>query len=163
MITTTSTIKVTSISIDSGDYDKATHTTQYNITVLPANATNKTVVWSSSNPEVIKIDANTGKATLIGKGDTTITCKATDGSGVYKSISSRNDYVAPTQPITPPTQPITPPTPTVQVPSIRISSENWDETTATLQYTTTITFAATGGSEASKSIPVINNYIPPVK
>ncbi len=43
-------------------------------TVLPANATDKTVTWSSSNPAVATVDAN-GKVTAIALGNTTITAK----------------------------------------------------------------------------------------
>ena len=50
-------------------------------TVHPDNATDKTVTWSSSNPNVATVDSN-GKVTAKAKGSATITCKANDGSGV---------------------------------------------------------------------------------
>ena len=48
-------------------------------TVSPANATDKSVVWSSSNSSVAKIDSN-GKVTAVGNGTATITVKTVDGS-----------------------------------------------------------------------------------
>ena len=50
-------------------------------TVEPTNATNKTVMWSSSNDSVAMVDSN-GEVTGISKGVATITAKATDGSDV---------------------------------------------------------------------------------
>ena len=50
------------------------------VTVEPANATNKTVTWSSSNTDVATVDES-GKVTAIGKGTTLITATANDGSG----------------------------------------------------------------------------------
>ena len=46
-------------------------------TVGPANATDKTVTWSSSNPAVASVDAS-GKVTAVGSGNATITAKAGD-------------------------------------------------------------------------------------
>ena len=48
------------------------------VTVLPANATNKTVIWSSSKKQVASI--NNGKVTAIKAGKTVITVNSTDGS-----------------------------------------------------------------------------------
>ena len=54
--------------------------------VLPFDATNKKVTWSSSNPSVATVDA---KGTVSGKspGTATVICTAADGSGVSKSVS----------------------------------------------------------------------------
>lgn len=52
----------------------------FKATVSPSNATTKSVKWSSGNTAVAKVDKN-GKLTAVGKGSTTITCTATDGSG----------------------------------------------------------------------------------
>jgi len=54
----------------------------FTATVLPKNAHNKALSWSSSNPKVAKISAM-GKITAVGVGTATITCRATDGSGKY--------------------------------------------------------------------------------
>ena len=48
---------------------------QLTATVLPANATNKTVTWTSKNEQVVKVDSS-GKVTIIGAGDTAIEAKA---------------------------------------------------------------------------------------
>ncbi|MDR2189778.1 MAG: Ig-like domain-containing protein, partial [Candidatus Peribacteria bacterium] len=48
-------------------------------TVLPANATNKAVTWSTSNPGVVSINATTGEVTGISAGSATITATTVDG------------------------------------------------------------------------------------
>ena len=48
---------------------------QLTATVLPANATSKTVTWISKNEQVVKVDS-TGKVTIIGVGETTIEAQA---------------------------------------------------------------------------------------
>lgn len=47
-------------------------------TVEPANATNKTVTWESSNPDVATVDEN-GVVTAVAEGEATITVTTTDG------------------------------------------------------------------------------------
>lgn len=49
--------------------------------VLPANATNKAVTWSSSAPAVAKVDASTGVVTALTNGTANIIATAADGSG----------------------------------------------------------------------------------
>ena len=56
------------------------------VTVEPANATNKTVTWSSSNTDVATVDES-GKVTAIGKGTTLITATANDDSGVQATCT----------------------------------------------------------------------------
>ena len=53
-------------------------TAQLFYTILPLNATNKNVVWSTSNPAVAIVDEN-GNVTLAGDGQTTITVTTEDG------------------------------------------------------------------------------------
>lgn len=50
-------------------------------TISPNDATEKRLVWSSSNPSVATVDQD-GNVTAVGGGSCTITCAATDGSGV---------------------------------------------------------------------------------
>ncbi len=50
-------------------------------TVMPEDAENKTVKWTSSNGAVAMVSTG-GLVTAIGEGTCTITCSATDGSGV---------------------------------------------------------------------------------
>ena len=54
-------------------------------TVLPLSADNKDVLWSSSDSEVAVVSGEGRNATVtaVGGGSCTITCSATDGSGVY--------------------------------------------------------------------------------
>lgn len=53
----------------------------YEITyeVLPANATNKKVSFSSSKPDIVSVDRSTGKLTANASGTATITVKTEDG------------------------------------------------------------------------------------
>ena len=60
---------------------KVGETTQLSATVLPADATNKAVVWESSNTNVATVN-ETGNVTPLTVGTCTITCSATDGSDV---------------------------------------------------------------------------------
>ena len=54
---------------------------QISATVLPENATNKVLTWSSSDESVALVD-DTGLISLVKKGTTVITASATDNSGV---------------------------------------------------------------------------------
>ena len=56
-------------------------TVRLKATVLPDNATDRSVTWTSDKPAVAKVDAN-GKVTALKAGTATITCTAKDGSGV---------------------------------------------------------------------------------
>lgn len=55
-------------------------------TVVPSNATNTSVKWVSSSPDVATVD-DSGNVTALKEGSTTITCTAVDGSGVSASCS----------------------------------------------------------------------------
>ena len=54
--------------------------------ILPANATNKTVSWFSSNESVATVSSN-GLVTAKSEGSATITCKANDECGVYTTCA----------------------------------------------------------------------------
>ena len=65
-------------------------------TVLPNDAYNKAVTWTSSNPAVAKVDEK-GNVTGVAQGSTVITCTAADGSGVTQSAQVEvvcNQHVA---------------------------------------------------------------------
>ena len=64
-----------SLKIEEGNSSKIT------ATVVPSNATNSSVKWVSSSPDVATVD-DSGNVTAIKAGSTTITCTAVDGSGV---------------------------------------------------------------------------------
>lgn len=73
------TIPVTSVSLDKtslslkvGTYGTITPT------VLPENATDKYVIWTSDNPSVATINNNTGSVFGVAPGTTTLTAKAGD-------------------------------------------------------------------------------------
>ena len=55
-------------------------TTQLSAIVLPSNAENKSIVWSTSNASVATVD-NNGVVTAVANGNATITASAVDGSG----------------------------------------------------------------------------------
>ncbi len=65
----------TSLDLELGATDRLT------ATVLPENASNKNYVWSTSNEDVVTIDAY-GEVKAVRVGTATITAAATDGSGV---------------------------------------------------------------------------------
>lgn len=56
-------------------------TLQLKASITPTNATNKDVVWKSSNAKVATVDKK-GKVTVLKTGSVTITCTAADGSKV---------------------------------------------------------------------------------
>ena len=66
------------LKIEEGNSSKIT------ATVVPSNATNSSVKWVSSSPDVATVD-DSGNVTALKAGSTTITCTAVDGSGVSAS------------------------------------------------------------------------------
>ena len=60
--------------------------TQLSVSVLPNNAENKSIVWSTSNASVATVD-NNGVVTAVANGNATITAAALDGSGKYAECS----------------------------------------------------------------------------
>ena len=88
----TGKISVAQVIIDQEDFtmqvgDRAELTAK----VLPEDATDKTVIWSSSNEDVATVDQS-GKVTAVSKGRATITAAAKDCSGVSVSCGV---YVSP--------------------------------------------------------------------
>ena len=68
-------LKDTSITLTEGD------SKTLEATVKPENASDKTVTWESSNPEVATVDKD-GKVTAIAEGTATITVTATNGTDI---------------------------------------------------------------------------------
>lgn len=66
--------------------------TSLTATVYPTDATNKEVVWTSSNPKVASVDDN-GNITANGIGDSTITVSTPDGKVKASSTIKVNGYV----------------------------------------------------------------------
>lgn len=56
-------------------------TLQLNAIIAPDNASNKTIIWSSTNPTIASVNAS-GLVTAISEGNTKIIASATDDSGV---------------------------------------------------------------------------------
>ncbi len=54
--------------------------------ICPSNATNKGVIWSSSNESIATINCNTGQITARSKGTTTITATSVDGGHTSEMI-----------------------------------------------------------------------------
>lgn len=76
-----STVPVTGVTLNKSNTELTVGNTEtLTATVLPENATNKAVTWSSSDPSVATV-AN-GVVTAMAVGTTTITATAADGSGV---------------------------------------------------------------------------------
>ena len=69
------TLNKTSVVVDGN-----AKTVQIVATILPQNATNKSVKWVSSNPDVASVD-DAGLVTIHKKGVAVITATAADGSG----------------------------------------------------------------------------------
>ena len=82
---TTNSIKTTAISLDKTSVSLTEgETAILTPTITPANATNKTVIWSSSNANVAEVTG--GKITAKAEGTATITAKTAD-SGIIASCT----------------------------------------------------------------------------
>lgn len=84
----TDDIPVESVSLNNNKHSFAAIGDKYelSVTILPANATDKTVIWSSIDESVATVDS-TGVVTAIGNGSTTIFVKANDRSDAQDSCS----------------------------------------------------------------------------
>lgn len=77
----TVTVPVTGINIaDVSTSVNTGSTAQLAYTIIPSDASNKTVTWSSSNPGVATINASTGVITPVATGGTEITATTDDGT-----------------------------------------------------------------------------------
>lgn len=76
-------VKVSTITLNPSEGLKLVegNSSKVTATVVPSNATNSSVKWVSSSPDVATVD-DRGNVTAIKAGSTTITCTAVDGSGV---------------------------------------------------------------------------------
>ena len=73
-------VTVTSVTLDKSTLELVEEeTAQLTATVLPENADDKTVTWTSSNETVATVDEN-GLVTAVGKGTATITVTTKDGN-----------------------------------------------------------------------------------
>jgi uncharacterized protein YjdB len=69
-------------------------------TITPSNATNKTLTYTSGNPNIATVN-NTGVVTGISIGDTNIVVKTTDGSNLSVTVQVKVDIACNTLTITP--------------------------------------------------------------
>lgn len=76
-------IHVSSVSLSSKSlrFEEKNRTVSLSATVLPDNAENKSVVWSSSNTSVARVDSD-GRVTSVSNGTCIITVRSLDGSKV---------------------------------------------------------------------------------
>ncbi|NOU99039.1 DUF5057 domain-containing protein [Paenibacillus planticolens] len=83
--TKTFSVSVTTVPVVSVDIENATirvnESTALVTTVLPANASNKTLTWSSNRPEIATVDSN-GNIRGVAVGTATITATTTDGTNI---------------------------------------------------------------------------------
>lgn len=82
------TVSPTSITLDQGN------TATITATVAPANATDKTVTWSSNNPSVASVSSN-GVVTALAMGSAIITATTVDGNFTATSTITVNDTSIP--------------------------------------------------------------------
>lgn len=63
-------------------------TQKISVTIVPSDATNKTLAWTSSDPSVASVDQN-GMVTARKPGTVTITVRATDGGNASETATIR--------------------------------------------------------------------------
>ena len=81
-------IEVTGVSLNTTSKSMIVNTTDKLVaTVVPDNASNKTVSWSSNNPSVITVDQN-GNIKAVGLGEATITVKTANGKVATAKVTS---------------------------------------------------------------------------
>ncbi len=83
-------VRVTGISLDKQTAILSTigETLLINKTITPGNATNKNVIWTSSNPSVATVSA--GQVTAVANGTTTITATTKDGGYTASCVVTVN-------------------------------------------------------------------------
>lgn len=91
-------VSVTSVSLDRSSISMKEGSTEWlTASVYPTNATNKNVIWSSSNTSVTSVSSY-GQVSAKSAGTATVTCRAADGSGKYAtcrvSVEAATVYVS---------------------------------------------------------------------
>ncbi|GHV88214.1 hypothetical protein AGMMS50267_05740 [Spirochaetia bacterium] len=87
-------VPVTSITLTGKTVDEG-FTGTVAFSVLPSDATNKGLTWTSADGGVVSVNANTGVITAASAGSATITATAKDGSGVSGTCTITVTAVAP--------------------------------------------------------------------
>lgn len=86
-VNSTLTVKATGVRLNTNSLNwKVGNSGRFTATVLPANTTNKGLIWTTSNSKVVTIDAN-GNIKAVGAGKAIITCKTSDGSNKSATCS----------------------------------------------------------------------------
>ena len=89
----TAAVPVESVSIDiTGVVKDKGNVFTLTATVLPANATNKAVIWESSDQTVATVDGD-GKVTCVDGGTATITVKTVDGNKTATCLLTVNGSI----------------------------------------------------------------------
>lgn len=87
-------ILVTSLSISKSAASLIVgETTQLSVSILPANATNKSITWSSSNSSIANVDAD-GTVTAVGVGNVEVSAKSENGKIASSLISVKDPLLA---------------------------------------------------------------------
>ena len=176
--TVTVTQSVTSITMQKSLKLAPGDTARLKTTVLPKNATDSSVSYSSSNSSVAAVDSN-GKVTAKAAGDAVITCTAKDGSGVKATcqVTVRVQATSLTSTVTSPvivTQGFTRPMMTSVLPTNADPTVSWsveDDSVATVTDLgltalevgeTTVTAATTDGSSLTVSFDVVVEPVNPI-
>lgn len=99
---TAAPVAVTGVTIDETLSVNIGQTETPSLTVAPAEATNKTVSFTSDNPAVATVNATTGEVTGVSKGTAIITVKTADGNftdtcTVTVSCAHTNKSIVPAQ------------------------------------------------------------------
>jgi pectate lyase/uncharacterized protein YjdB len=81
-------VLVTGVAVNGGNFSlEEGEARTLSASVLPLNATDKTLLWSSGAPAVAEVNPETGKVTAIAQGMAVITATAQDGSGAQGSVT----------------------------------------------------------------------------
>lgn len=97
---TAAPVSVTGVTIDETLSVNIGQTKTPSFTVVPAEATNKNVSFTSDNPAVATVNATTGEVTGVKKGTATITVKTADGNFTDTctvTVSCAHNYTAETK------------------------------------------------------------------
>lgn len=81
-------VKRVVISPSSLDFQALGEDKQLSVTLQPSDATEKRVIWSSSDPNVARVDSD-GKVTSVSYGDCTITATSADPGGASATVPVR--------------------------------------------------------------------------
>jgi len=123
--------------------------------VLPENAANRSVTWSTSNNKVAAVN-NSGLVKAVAAGSATIVVKAADASGVYTSCVVKVK-AAPTDEPDNPTDPDKDPEPDSRIQTIFDSCDNLDNFTGNEKHRSGVSIQTKGRQEGTGFIRRVTN------